>query len=113
MTRERLKCEFLAAMALKESSRIDESLAKLQAMRADLELTTEPDLEAFAVLHYGELLSAKGRFAEAFECLSEVSTRTAAKNNPLISAHLKSAMGEALRQQDLLPQAARRSPRCR
>jgi len=106
MSRERLKCEFLAAMALKECSKTDQALARLQAMRADTDLSLEPDLEVLAVLHYGDLLSAKGQFAEAFDCLSEVSTRPAVKSKPLISAHLKSAMGEALRQQGLLPQAA-------
>jgi hypothetical protein len=106
MTRERLKCEFLAAMALKESSRVDEAMAKLQAMRSDSELVTEPDLEAFAVLHYGELLSEKGRFAEAFECLSEVASRPGVRTKPLISAHIKTAMAGALREQGLHPQAA-------
>ncbi len=106
MSRERLKCEFLAAMALKESARTDEAISKLKAMREDVALANEPDLEAFAVLHYGELLSSKGRHAEALSCLSEVSANEASKTQPLISAHLKSAMGEALRQQGLLPQAA-------
>jgi predicted Zn-dependent protease len=75
-------------------------------MRCDAELQAEPDLEAFVVLHYGELLSEKGRYAEAFESLREVSNRPAVKSRPLISAHIKSAMGASLREQGLLSQAS-------
>lgn len=106
MSRERLKCDFLAAMALKESSRIDEAMAKLETVRQDHSLSAEPGLEALVSVHYGELLSSKGKYAEAVACLKEVSTREAARTQPLVAAHLKSAMAEAFRQQGMLGQAA-------
>lgn len=106
MSRERLKCDFLAAMALKESSRIDQALAKLDTMRQDDSLSSEPDLEAFVLLHYGELLSSTGKHAAAIACLKEVATHEVARTQPLVRAHLKSATAEAFRQEGMLGLAA-------
>jgi hypothetical protein len=92
-------------MALKESARSDEALLKLDEMRRDEALAEESSLETFVLLHYGELLSSAGRFEEAVTCLKDVSTRQAA-GQPLIAAHLKSALGEAFRSQGLLGAAA-------
>ncbi|MGE5278506.1 MAG: hypothetical protein ACM3SU_16045 [Acidobacteriota bacterium] len=106
MNRERLKCDFLGAMALKESSRIDEAMARLEAMKADDALAAEPSLEALVWVHYGELLSSKGKYAEAIACLQEVSSHQAARTQPLVAAHLKGAMAEAFRQQGMPSHAA-------
>jgi tetratricopeptide (TPR) repeat protein len=105
MTRELLKCDFLAAMALKESSKVEEALDKLQEIAADRALANEPDLEALVLLHFGELLSSTGRYAEAVSCLREVSKRETSRTQPLVAAHLKSAMAEAFRQQGMLAEA--------
>ena len=106
MTRERLKCDFLEAMTLKESSRQDEALTKLLTLQSDAALATEPKMEAFVVLHCGELLSSAGRHAEALQCLKQVAARESVRTQPLLAAHFKSAMAEAFRQQGLLGHAA-------
>jgi tetratricopeptide (TPR) repeat protein len=106
MSRERLKCDFLEAMTLKESSRPAEALAKLQGMRVEEGLAAEPRMEAFVMLHTGELLSSSGRHAEAVACLKQVAAREAVQTQPLLSAHLHTAMAVAFREQGMLSQAA-------
>jgi len=106
MSRERLKCDFLEAMTLKESSRLAEALAKLQSMRDDVALTAEPKMEAFVMLHTGELLSSTNRHAEAIACLEQVATREVVRTQPLLAAHLSTAMAVAFREQGMLAQAA-------
>lgn len=106
MNRERLKCEFLTAMTLKESSQVDEALAKLQSMRGDEALAGEPGLKVFVLLHCGELFCASGKYEEAVSCLREVSESQSQRPEPLVTAHLKGIMAEAFRQQGLLRQAA-------
>jgi tetratricopeptide (TPR) repeat protein len=106
MRRERLKCEFLEAMALKESSRTAEALAKLEGMRADSELSAEPKLEAFVMIHSSELLASMGRYAEAVGCLSQVANRDVIRTQPLLAGALASTLAETFRQQGKLTEAA-------
>ena len=63
-------------------------------------------MEAFVMIHMGELLSTQGRYAEALSCLNEVSTRAVVREQPLLSAQLKTALAETLRRQGELSAAA-------
>ena len=107
MSRERLKCDFLEAMTLKESSRPLDALAKLQSMREDADLASEPKMEAFVMLHTGELLSSREppRRSDRRASGKWLVVRRS-ELQPLLAAHLSTAMAVAFREQGMLPQAA-------
>jgi hypothetical protein len=78
----------------------------LQSIRGDDALAAEPKMEAFVMLHTGELLSSGGRHAEALSCLKQVAAREVVRTQPLLAAHLNTAMAVAFREQGMLSQAA-------
>src|SRR5207249_5273869 len=65
MRREVLKCRFLEAASLKDVARQDEALQHLEGLRVEPLLRDDAVLRGLVLANSGEILSAKGRHAEA------------------------------------------------
>jgi tetratricopeptide (TPR) repeat protein len=105
MRRDVLKCRFLEGMSLKEVGRLDQAADAFGRLRADPYLAREPRLMALVLVNFGELLSGRGKYADAVSLFREALSLQKECHQPLAVAHLKGVTGEALRQQGLLPQA--------
>ena len=104
MEAEELKCRFLGAMALKNSARFEQARETLQALRSHPGLTRSK-VRALVLVHLGELLSSEGRYSDAVSLYREALSIQGVEQQPLVMAHLKGVMGEALRQQGFLAEA--------
>jgi tetratricopeptide (TPR) repeat protein len=106
MKREMIKCQFVLAMAHKQSGQRDECLKVLQAICNDPSSKDERDLHCLALVNVGELLLAEGRNAEAAKILSEGQSLLQGQGKSIAGAHLYGVLGETLSRQGQLGEAA-------
>jgi len=97
MRREALKCRFLEAMCLKNSSRTTEALRKLELLVSDPALASESGLLGLVLLNLGDLATYEGRRREALPLYQRALPLLQSSNQAFAVAHLKGLIGEALR----------------
>jgi tetratricopeptide (TPR) repeat protein len=106
MAREVLKCRFLEAMSLKESSKFDAALEGFSLLASDPSSLGEPDLRALFLVNLGEQQFACGDRAAAINSYRQALSIQSDSPRPLVTAHLKAVLGDWLRQESRLTDAA-------
>ena len=106
MDREALKCRFLEAMTLKNSSRTAESLEKLEAMANEPGLTKDTGLYGLVLVNLGDLSTQNGNTRDGLAFYQKALPLLQSSGQGFALAHLKALIGEALRAEGNLIAAA-------
>jgi tetratricopeptide (TPR) repeat protein len=104
--RATLKCRVVEASVLKEQQRFGDSLAIFGEIRSDARLRNYPALHAAVLVKSMNVLLALKRRSEAVDLQREALRVAQESNQPMAIADLKAVIGEALRDQGLLAEAA-------
>ena len=107
LERESLKCRFLEAMCLKNSSRIVEARGHLQAMADEPALSQDSGLSGLVLLNLGDLSAQAGETGEALANYKRALPLLQASKQAFALAHLRGLIAEALRADGNLVAAAR------
>jgi tetratricopeptide (TPR) repeat protein len=99
MERESLKCRFLEAMSLKNSSRTVEARAILEAISVETTLQRENGMYGLVLLTLGDLSSQDGDTMGAMTQYQRALPLLQAGKQAFAVAHLKGLVGELLRSQ--------------
>jgi len=102
MTRELFRCQYLEASALKESGRLAEARSKLRELVGSNASQSDETILGLALISLGDLESEEGFFDQAVSFYQEAMPIIQRSGRPLLSAHLKAAMGTTFRNQGKL-----------
>ncbi|MGH9368662.1 MAG: hypothetical protein ACRD3M_13420, partial [Thermoanaerobaculia bacterium] len=105
MEREALKCRFLEAMALKNSSKTGAARRKLEAMADDPAVARDNGIHGLVLLNLGDLSTQSGQSHEALLLYQRALPVLQASKQRFAVAHLKGLIGETLRANGNLPDA--------
>ncbi len=95
MRLERAKCLLLEGLSLKQLGRLDEAAIRLRSISDDQSVNSA--LRGTALLNLGNLLSARGSYADALSTYQQAQPLLEAANRTSALADLKIMFGETLR----------------